>query len=31
MSLRILPSAMTVAAICFGLSAVKFALDNRTT
>ena len=31
MSLRILPSAMTVAAICLGLSAVKFALDNRPT
>lgn len=30
-SLRILPSAMTVAAICFGLSAVKFALDDRPT
>lgn len=30
-SLRILPSAMTVAAICLGLSAVKFALDNRPT
>jgi CDP-diacylglycerol--serine O-phosphatidyltransferase len=30
-SLRILPSAMTVAAICFGLSAVKFALDGRPT
>ena len=30
-SLRILPSAMTVAAICFGLSAVKFALDDRAT
>ena len=30
-SLRILPSAMTVAAICFGLSAVKMALDNRPT
>src|SRR5918997_6155209 len=30
-SLRILPSAMTVAAICLGLSAVKFALDGRTT
>jgi len=26
--LRLLPSAMTVAAICFGLSAVKFALDG---
>ncbi|GJF08497.1 CDP-diacylglycerol--serine O-phosphatidyltransferase [Mycolicibacterium cyprinidarum] len=31
MSVRILPSAMTVAAICFGLSAVKFALDGRAT
>ena len=31
MSVRILPSAMTVAAICLGLSAVKFALDNRPT
>lgn len=31
MSLRILPSAMTVAAICLGLSAVKFALDDRPT
>jgi CDP-diacylglycerol--serine O-phosphatidyltransferase len=30
-SLRILPSAMTVAAICLGLSAVKMALDNRPT
>lgn len=30
-SVRILPSAMTVAAICLGLSAVKFALDNRPT
>jgi CDP-diacylglycerol---serine O-phosphatidyltransferase len=30
-SLRILPSAMTVAAICLGLSAVKFALENRPT
>ncbi len=29
MSLRMLPSAMTVAAICLGLSAVKFALDGR--
>jgi len=28
---RMVPSAMTVAAICFGLSAVKFALDNRPT
>jgi len=28
---RLLPSAMTVAAICFGLSAVKFALDGRYT
>ncbi|MCH9734484.1 MAG: phosphatidylcholine/phosphatidylserine synthase [Actinomycetia bacterium] len=31
MSVRILPSAMTVAAICFGLSSVKFALDDRPT
>lgn len=31
MSLRILPSALTVAAICFGLTAVKFALDDRAT
>jgi CDP-diacylglycerol---serine O-phosphatidyltransferase len=30
-SLRILPSAMTVAAICLGLSSVKMALDNRPT
>ncbi|OBB72192.1 phosphatidylcholine/phosphatidylserine synthase [Mycobacterium sp. 852014-52144_SCH5372336] len=30
-SLRILPSAMTVAAICLGLSAVKMALDDRPT
>ncbi len=30
-SVKILPSAMTVAAICLGLSAVKFALDNRPT
>lgn len=30
-SWRILPSAMTVAAICLGLSSVKFALDNRPT
>jgi CDP-diacylglycerol---serine O-phosphatidyltransferase len=29
--LRLLPSAMTVAAICLGLSAVKFALDERPT
>jgi len=29
--MRLLPSAMTVAAICLGLSAVKFALDNRPT
>ncbi len=28
---RILPSAMTVLAICLGLSAVKFALDGRPT
>ncbi|MGB0964146.1 MAG: hypothetical protein ACPGVY_15785, partial [Mycobacterium sp.] len=31
MSVRILPSAMTVAAICFGLSSVKFALEGRST
>jgi CDP-diacylglycerol--serine O-phosphatidyltransferase len=30
-SLRILPSAMTVAAICLGLSSVKMALDDRPT
>jgi CDP-diacylglycerol---serine O-phosphatidyltransferase len=30
-SIRILPSAMTVAAICLGLSAVKFALDGKPT
>ncbi|BCI51365.1 CDP-diacylglycerol--serine O-phosphatidyltransferase [Mycolicibacterium litorale] len=30
-SLRMLPSAMTVAAICLGLSSVKFALDDRPT
>ncbi|BBX18952.1 CDP-diacylglycerol--serine O-phosphatidyltransferase [Mycolicibacterium duvalii] len=30
-SARILPSAMTVVAICLGLSAVKFALDDRPT
>ncbi len=30
-SVRMLPSAMTVAAICLGLSAVKMALDNRPT
>jgi CDP-diacylglycerol--serine O-phosphatidyltransferase len=30
-SLRILPSAMTVAAICLGLSAVKFALEGKAT
>jgi CDP-diacylglycerol---serine O-phosphatidyltransferase len=30
-SLRVLPSAMTVAAICLGLSAVKFALDDKPT
>ena len=29
--LRLLPSVMTVAAICLGLSAVKFALDGRPT
>ena len=26
-----LPSALTVAAICLGLTAVKMALDNRPT
>ncbi len=31
LSARMLPSAMTVAAICLGLSSVKFALDNRPT
>jgi CDP-diacylglycerol---serine O-phosphatidyltransferase len=31
LSVRMLPSAMTVAAICLGLSAVKFALDDRPT
>src|SRR5690349_22269528 len=31
LSARMLPSAMTVAAICLGLSAVKMALDNRPT
>ncbi len=31
LSVRMLPSAMTVAAICLGLSAVKFALDGRPT
>lgn len=30
-SLRILPSAMTVAAICLGLTSVKMALDDRPT
>ncbi|WP_102145289.1 CDP-diacylglycerol--serine O-phosphatidyltransferase [Mycobacterium hubeiense] len=30
-SVRMLPSAMTVAAICLGLSSVKMALDNRPT
>lgn len=30
-SVRMLPSAMTVAAICLGLSAVKMALDDRPT
>jgi len=30
-SLKILPSAMTVAAICLGLTSVKMALDNRPT
>jgi CDP-diacylglycerol---serine O-phosphatidyltransferase len=30
-SAKILPSAMTVAAICLGLSSVKFALDDRPT
>ena len=28
---RLVPSALTVAAICLGLSAVKFALDHRPT
>jgi len=28
---RILPSAMTVLAICLGMTSVKFALDNRPT
>ncbi len=28
---RMLPSAMTVLAICLGLTSVKFALDNRPT
>ncbi|MFM9032882.1 MAG: CDP-diacylglycerol--serine O-phosphatidyltransferase [Mycobacterium sp.] len=28
---RILPSAMTVLAICLGMTAVKFALENRPT
>ena len=31
LSLRILPSAMTVAAICLGLSAIKFALEGKAT
>ena len=31
LSARMLPSPMTVAAICLGLSAVKFALDDRPT
>lgn len=30
-SVRILPSAMTVAAICLGLWAIKFAIDGRPT
>ncbi|MGV0740750.1 CDP-diacylglycerol--serine O-phosphatidyltransferase [Mycolicibacterium sp. XJ870] len=30
-TVRMLPSAMTVAAICLGLSAVKMALDDRPT
>nr|WP_077742053.1 CDP-alcohol phosphatidyltransferase family protein [Mycolicibacterium boenickei] len=30
-SVRMLPSAMTVAAICLGLSSVKMALDGRPT
>ncbi|MCV7109704.1 CDP-diacylglycerol--serine O-phosphatidyltransferase [Mycolicibacterium setense] len=30
-TVRMLPSAMTVAAICLGLSAVKMALDGRPT
>jgi CDP-diacylglycerol---serine O-phosphatidyltransferase len=31
LSLRILPSAMTVAAICLGLSAIKYALEGKAT
>src|SRR5215218_8465544 len=31
LSVRMLPSAMTVAAICLGLSSVKMALDDRPT
>lgn len=31
LSVRILPSAMTVAAICLGMSAIKYALDHRPT
>jgi len=30
-NLRMLPSAMTVAAVCLGLTSVKFALDGRPT
>ena len=30
-NLRMLPSAMTVLAICLGMTSVKFALDNRPT
>lgn len=30
-SLRMIPSAMTVLAVCLGLTAVKFALDGRPT
>ena len=30
-TVRMLPSALTVAAICLGLSAVKMALDDRPT
>ncbi len=30
-ALRMLPSAMTVLAICLGMTSVKFALDNRPT
>ncbi len=30
-TVRMLPSALTVAAICLGLTAVKMALDGRPT